>query len=277
MHKYPFALLILVGSFLFSCQSSTETNTTTTDAAAEETGQEVTLNSQRLQRKSEFCQADTCAKVDLQYFRAEGKPAPLRDSLNQYIRGYLLRQQLTNNPDADLTQPGNAAELVANEFLRQYATSRKEFPDAGTNRDWQLSISSEVLYQTPALVSLQLQAVGYSGGAHGYAVTTLQSFDSTGHALQLTEMVIDTVALNKLVEEEFRKVRELGAESFEQQGFYTQAGKLPFPQNAALTAQGLRLYYNAYEVNAYAFGPTELLLPYPQLQHLLRPDYLPTP
>ncbi|WP_181306753.1 DUF3298 and DUF4163 domain-containing protein [Rufibacter sp. XAAS-G3-1] len=279
MHKYLFALLMLVGSLLFTCQYSTETNvpTTNADAASGSTRQEVTLSSQRVQRKSEFCQADTCAKVDLQYLRAEGKPAPLRDSLNQYIRRYLLRQQLTNNPDADLTQPGNAAELVTDEFLRQYATSREEFPDASTNTGWQLSISSEVLYQTPALVSLKMQAVGYSGGAHGYAVTSLQSFDSTGHALRLADMATDTVALKKLVEQEFRKVRELATASFEQQGFYTQAGKLPFPQNAALTAQGLRLYYNAYEVNAYAFGPTELLLPYPQLQRLLRPTYLPTP
>jgi len=235
----------------------------------------VALRSQRLQRQSGFCQADTCAEVDIQYFRAEGKPAPLRDSLNQYIRLYLLRQQLTNNPDADLTQPGNAAELMAAEFLQQYAKSRKEYPDAATNIGWKLAISSEVLHQAPALVSLKMQAVGYSGGAHGYDVTTLQSFDSTGHALRLTEMVTDTVQLRKVVEQEFRKVRELGTETFEQQGFYTQNGNLPFPQNAVLTQQGLLLYYNAYEVNAYAFGPTQLLLPYAQIEQLLKPGYLP--
>ncbi|WP_205503610.1 DUF3298 and DUF4163 domain-containing protein [Rufibacter psychrotolerans] len=277
MHKYSIALLALVSSILFSCQSSPETTKPTAKAEETSAGREqaLTLRSQRLQRQSDFCKADTCAKVEFQYFMAQGGPAPLRDSLNQYIRRYLLRQQLTNNPDADLTKQGNAAEITAEEFLKQYAQSRKAFPEAATNIGWQLTISSDVLYQTPARVSLKMNAVGYSGGAHGYDVTTLQSFDSTGHALRLTDMVTDTVELRKLVEQEFRKVRKLGAGSFEQQGFYTQAGKLPFPQNLTLTPEGLLLYYNAYEVNAYAFGPTELLLPYAQLKTLLKQRYRP--
>ncbi|MBC3540699.1 DUF3298 domain-containing protein [Rufibacter sediminis] len=280
MHKYTFALLTLVGSLLFSCQSSTETSTPAAEAdapAVAEAGPELRLRSERIQRQSDLCQADTCAKVDIQYLVAEGGPTALRDSVNQYVRRYLLRQQLTNNPDANLTQPGNPAELTAQEFLLQYASSRKEFPEAATNMGWQLTISSEALHQTPALVSLKLTSVGYSGGAHGYAVTTLQSFDSTGHALQVQEMVTDTVQLRKLVEQEFREVRKLGKESLEQQGFYTQAGHLPFPQNAALTPKGLHLYYNAYEVNAYAFGPTDILLPYAQISSLLKPVYQPQP
>ncbi|MFB9863144.1 DUF3298 and DUF4163 domain-containing protein [Rufibacter immobilis] len=277
MHKYTFMLLTLVGSLLFSCQSSSETSTPATDAdtSATQTGQELNLRTERLQRQSELCQADTCAKVEIQYLIAEGGPTALRDSVNQYVRRYLLRQQLTNNPDAHLNQPGNPAEATAKVFLQQYAQARKEFPEAATNIGWQLTITSQVLFQTPALVSLQMKAVGYSGGAHGYAMTTLQSFDSTGHALRLADMVTDTVALRQLVEREFRKVRELGTQSFEEQGFYTQAGSLPFPQNLALTAKGLHLYYNAYEVNAYAFGPTELLLPYEQIKRLLQPAYVP--
>jgi hypothetical protein len=74
---------------------------------------------------------------------------------------------------------------------------------------------------------------------------------------------------------EFRMVRQLGNAPFEKQGFFTQGQGLPFPQQAALTDKGLLMYFNAYEVNAYAVGPTELLLSYTQIRSLLQPAYLP--
>lgn len=279
MTKYLSVLLLFLSGLAFSCQSSSDGNsnsvpgtTASNETASEQT---LTLKPTTLVRKQENCQGDSCAKVELQYLVAQGGPAPLRNSLNRCMQNFLLRQLLTNNPDADLSVKGNAAETVVNTFLQQQANFRKEFPDAGARAGWYLTVTSEPLYQTPSLVSLKLNSQGYSGGAHGYDVTTLQSFDSTGHALRLTEMVTDTVQLKQLVEQEFRKVRQLGPESFEKQGFYTQNGHLPFPQNAAVTKDGLLLYYNAYEVNAYAFGPTELRLPYAQLGKLLKPQYLP--
>ncbi|MBA9078430.1 DUF3298 and DUF4163 domain-containing protein [Rufibacter quisquiliarum] len=280
MTKYLSVLLLLVGGLMFSCQSKQGANATgaaETPAPQAGTSQALAFQPQSVVRRQENCPGDSCATVDLQYLVARGGPTPLRDSLNQYVQDFLLRLQLTNNPDADLSPQENAAEAVATVFLQEQAAFRKEFPDAGARAGWYLKVAMEPVHQTPALVSLQLQSEGYSGGAHGYAVTTLQSFDSTGHALRLHELAPDTVQLRKLVEQEFRNVRQLGAESFEQQGFYTQNGHLPFPQNAALTPKGLLLYYNAYEVNAYAFGPTQLLLPYAQINQLLAPRFRPQP
>ncbi len=219
------------------------------------------------------CQGDSCATVALQYLVAQGEPAVLRDSINRYVQDYLLRLQLTNNPDANLQPNPNAAELVAAVFLTEQAKFLRENPDAGARAGWYLNVNSQVLHQTSALVSLEIKSEGYSGGAHGYAMTTLQTFSPDGHALKVIEMVTDTLALKELVEQEFRKERQLEATSLEAQGFYTQAGRLPFPENAALTKEGLLLYYNAYEVNAYAFGATKLLLPYDRLQALLKPEF----
>lgn len=39
-----------------------------------------------------------------------------------------------------------------------------------------------------------------------------------------------------------------------------------------LTPQGIYFYYNNYEISSYAEGPTELLIPYSSVKHLLRPN-----
>jgi hypothetical protein len=279
MKKYFSALLMLLTGLAFSCQppkdeSGTSATEVSTTASAEE-AEALTFISQRVTRPEKPCPQDSCAEVKLQYLVAKGEPAALRDSLNRYIQRYLLGLQLMNNPDASLAPREDAARFVAEQFVQQQADFRREFPEAASGMGWYLTVSSKPLHQTESLVSLQIKNEGYRGGAHGFAMTTLQTFDSTGHALKITELVTDTVALRKLVELEFRKVRQLPATSFRRQGFYTQRGRLPFPKNAALTLDGLLLYYNAYEVNAYAFGPTQLLLPYAQVQTLLKPEYLP--
>ena len=279
MKKYFSAWLMLLTGLAFSCQSPRdESGTSATEvsaaAGAEEAGA-LTFISQRVNQPEKPCPQDSCAEVKLQYLVAKGKPASLRDSLNRYMQRYLLGLQLLHNPDASLEPREDAAKLVADQFVQQQAEFRKDFPDAAVRAGWYLTVSSKPLHQTSNMVSLQMKHEGYSGGAHGYAMTTLQTFDSTGHALKITELVTDTVQLRTLVEQEFKKVRKLPTTSFRRQGFYTQRGRLPFPENAALTLEGLLLYYNAYEVNAYAFGPTQLLLPYAQIRKLLKPEYLP--
>ncbi|WP_066507047.1 DUF3298 and DUF4163 domain-containing protein [Rufibacter sp. DG15C] len=278
MKKYFSALLMLLTGIAFSCQTPSNESGTDPETSAtveSEEAEALTFISQRVERPEKPCPKDSCAEVELQYLVAKGEPAALRDSLNQYMQRYLLSLQLMHNPDASLAPREDAAKVVAEQFVQQQADFRKDFPDAGARAGWYMTVSSKPLHQTDQLVSLQIKSEGYSGGAHGYAMTILQTFDSTGHALKITELVTDTVQLRKLVEQEFRKVRKLPATHFRRQGFYTQQGRLPFPQNAALTVDGLLLYYNAYEVNAYAFGPTELLLPYTQLQTLLKPAFLP--
>lgn len=277
MNKHSFACLTLLLGLATACQprQTTETNDAVAAATVYSASAAHSFQTQTLQRQSERCSGDSCARISIQTVVAQGGPAPLRDSLNQYVHTYLLRQQLTTNPDADIHRPGNAAELVAAQFLKEYATFQQENEGRGASLGWELTIASQPIYQTGAFVSLRLNSTGYLGGAHGFNVTTLQSFDSTGRALRLREMVTDTVQLRKLTEREFRRVRQLPNTSFEEQGFFTQGQGLPFTENVALTAQGLLMYYNAYEVNAYAFGPTELLLPYAQLQGLLKSAYLP--
>lgn len=276
MNQYFSIISVICLVLSFGCQSKkSEPNSATSPTTEKAKSAPLSFKSQTLTRQSDNCSGDTCAHLSIETVLAEGGTTPLRDSLNQYVQHYLLRQQLTNNPDADLTPKGDAVDVLANYFMQAHKQSMKEDLGPVPGLGWELKITMKPIYQTPNIVSLRLNSMGYTGGAHGYDVTTLQSFDSTGHAIRLKEMVTDTVKLRNVIEQEFRQVRQLGKESLESQGIYSQGQGLPFPQNAALTEKGLLLYYNAYEVNAYAFGPTELLLPFSQLQNFIKPTYLP--
>lgn len=47
--------------------------------------------------------------------------------------------------------------------------------------------------------------------------------------------------------------------------------------NVALTDKGLVVKYQPYEIAPYAWGQPELLIPYPRLRGILRPQFLPPP
>jgi hypothetical protein len=42
------------------------------------------------------------------------------------------------------------------------------------------------------------------------------------------------------------------------------------PENIGLTAEGIKLHYNQYEVASYADGPIELTLPFPEVKQFLK-------
>ena len=42
--------------------------------------------------------------------------------------------------------------------------------------------------------------------------------------------------------------------------------QVPLPKNIGMTEAGLRLVYNEYEILAYSYGRTELLIPMDELQ-----------
>ncbi len=68
--------------------------------------------------------------------------------------------------------------------------------------------------------------------------------------------------LNKIAEEEFRKLKELGEhEDLDEAGFWFDDNRFSINDNFAISDEGLTFYYNNYEITAYAYGPTELIIP----------------
>lgn len=267
---------------LSGCRQQQETNTDPATTAQSATAP-LKFDIKTVMRSSGDCGPDSsiCAKVTIVYPEAVAGPDKLRQSINRYVQQRLQSIKLDLNPDADTTATGNAASDLADFFLKQrqqFVEAMKTMPDTpAAITGWEMQVKGKPLYVSEKVVSLRFDIYHFSGGAHGNPSNILQSFDSTGHTLTLTEMVSDTAQLRKLTEQKFRQVRKevVGNKTLSEAGYFVKGDTLPLPQNYALSPDGLLLYYNPYEIGPYVMGDTELLLPYAQLQDLLKPAYRP--
>ena len=100
---------------------------------------------------------------------------------------------------------------------------------------------------------------------------------STGEEIRLSDILIHGYGadLNRIAEQEFRKVREMKPEqSLEDAGFWFENNKFSLNDNFALTEEGLTFYFNSYEVAPYVMGPTEIVLNYEDFKHLIKENGL---
>ena len=75
-------------------------------------------------------------------------------------------------------------------------------------------------------------------------------------------------------ERAFRLARELKeTDDLAVAGFFeSAAGRFALNENFAPTVDGLAFHYDAYEIAAYAAGPTDLLIPWEEIADLILAD-----
>jgi Protein of unknown function (DUF3298) len=120
---------------------------------------------------------------------------------------------------------------------------------------------------TEKIISVSVEAEGYTGGAHGYYAMALASYDlATGKSIPLTEAVRDTAALVPLLEKGFLAAKNSDEPGGKLEEFlFPEFKHLPVTPNYCIEKEGLRFYYNPYEVGPWAIGGTDILLSWEQL------------
>lgn len=142
---------------------------------------------------------------------------------------------------------------------------------------WSVERHAAVLRNGPVLISLRIDETLYTGGAHALSTETLWMLDpATAEFRTLADLCApgDMAALTRLAERHFRRSRNLSpGASLEAAGFRFDGGaSFTLPEQAAVTADGLRLHYNPYEIAAYALGATTLTIPATELLEELAAD-----
>ncbi len=65
-------------------------------------------------------------------------------------------------------------------------------------------------------------------------------------------------------------MKELAADAdLGQAGFWFENNEFFLNDNFLITDSSLVFYYNNYEITAYAFGPTELIIPFSKIKSLV--------
>jgi len=140
--------------------------------------------------------------------------------------------------------------------------------------DWKLRREASLAHANHDVIAVEVVSEGYLGGAHGFADKTLMTFDAhTGARLSVGDVVDESLrtTLSKIVEAEFRRTRNIpSSQSLQDAGFFILPGQeMPLSENFALTARGLELQYNPYEVGPYSLGATRVVVPREAVEPLL--------
>ena len=158
-----------------------------------------------------------------------------------------------------------------NSFIEDYQEFITEFPDA--SQAWFVEKTGRVKLNKENIFSTDYMEYSYTGGAHPNTVVEFRNYNlHNGERITLDEIIPPDhqKELNKIGETEFRKLKELTSEAdLGQAGFWFENNEFYLNDNFLITDSSLVFYYNDYEITAYAFGPTELIIPYSKIATLV--------
>jgi hypothetical protein len=204
----------------------------------------------------------TTAKVNIPI--AQGKSV-IADSINKKV--FSMVKEIVYFDEKPL-EINDYKDLLAS-FTNSYKKFVTDFPDY--HLPWEATVDGKVIYQSDALICLEINHYSFTGGAHGNGGQQSLVVDATtGKVIPNDKLFKDPNVFKAFAEKEFRrtyKVPENG--SINQTGMQFEDEQFHLPENIFFTDKGLLLYYNQYEVASYVDGTKQLLFPYDKINEYL--------
>ena len=233
----------------------------------------VIIHQKKYEERTGDCEneySNNCAQIKIEFPQVEySHDQAVENRINKLIQGYLLQPVLNENVF-------NTVEELIEEFLREYESFKNDFPEAF--QLWSLERSGRVRHNGDHIFSLELSEYSYMGGAHPNTYVSFINYNlNSGEQIKLEHLFKDNFEdeLNGIAESEFRSLKELNeTEDLGQAGFWFDNNRFHLNNNFLITDSSLVFYYNNYEITAYAFGPTELEIPYKKIKDLINSDRL---
>ncbi|WP_316809881.1 DUF3298 and DUF4163 domain-containing protein [Pedobacter heparinus] len=191
--------------------------------------------------------------------------------VNQFIE-----QKVMNS--ANEGEHYSSYEDFATAFVKNFDDFSKD--NAAYAQTWFMNGKVEVIAQQPDYLSLLYTYVNYEGGAHPNSAFTYLNYNPTNHQEILLDSLIkpgSMPALTAIAEKIFRKNEKISATASLKDSYFFENDKFSLNQNFTIAREGLKFLYNPYEIKAYAFGTTELLVPFAALKEVARPNSLLNP
>lgn len=165
-----------------------------------------------------------------------------------------------------------------NTFIKNYDDFIKE--NKGYAQTWFMDGKVEVKEQRPGYLSLLFTFVNYEGGAHPNSSFMYLNYDPQSHKEIILDSLIKPGAMPELTavaEKIFRKNEKLSPTTSLKDNYFFENDTFSLNQNFSITNEGLKFLYNPYEIKAYAFGITELVIPFADLKDIAKPNSLLNP
>ncbi|RMB59087.1 DUF3298 domain-containing protein [Dokdonia sinensis] len=201
------------------------------------------------------CVDEQCPTLFLDYFELTS-PKSLTETVNLTIKKQFISQLVIDGQQSETIQ--QAAEVYLNNSQTAYPE------DSIMSAQHELEMILTPTYTSDEVLSIQTNFYQFSGGAHGYGGVLFQNFNvKTGAEMTIPELFKDVEAFTAFAKAEFRTQQEIpdGA-SINSTGFMFEDDVFALPENIGFTDEGMVLYYNSYEVSAYADGAQEIIIPW---------------
>lgn len=160
-------------------------------------------------------------------------------------------------------------ESLLHAFVADYESFKKDEPTSAIG--WEATVESSVELNKENLINIRIDAYTFTGGAHGNPVSMSLLLDpKTGKEVAVSEIIKDIPAFTKVAEAKFREKYELASDAaINSNGFSFENDMFKLPATIFFTENRIELYYNHYEIAAYAMGAQEVFITYDEVKDLL--------
>ena len=205
----------------------------------------------------ELCKTISCPDVTLNYVIAKGDSKASK-KINSEIKTFIIAA--LHIEDEGEPSATTISEAVVN-FIQAYRMDSADFPDMSAEYFAEINVSHS--HNSKELVSFQREQFLYTGGAHGYQNISFINFDPQSGEEISTENLFNTIEeFTAFAEKKFRESNSISEnESINSSGFWFEDDIFYLPETIGVTATGIVLIYNPYEISSYAEGPIELEIP----------------
>ena len=226
------------------------------------------------------CNGNTCPDFTVERLQSN---FPFIDQLlDQEILDQLSKMlEIVDADQASSTAQGseqtNHLDVQAQQYANAFIKIDEELKALSSSHQISLMIKPKILQSKGTLATVVLNSSSYLGGAHGSTAQRYYNFDLKNQKqVQLNDLLLpkQKAKLDKLAHEAF-KTWVIDSKLANTADEYEQAWAFQVTDNYFLGEQGLILQYGEYEICPYVVGLPRLVIPFDQLQGVLKPEYLP--
>lgn len=226
------------------------------------------------------CNGNTCPDFTVERLQSN---FPFIDQLlDQEILDQLSKMlEIVDADQASSTAQGseqtNHLDVQAQQYANAFIKIDEELKALSSSHQISLMIKPKILQSKGTLATVVLNSSSYLGGAHGSTAQRYYNFDLKNQKqVQLNDLLLpkQKAKLDKLAHEAF-KTWVIDSKLANTADEYEQAWPFQVTDNYFLGEQGLILQYGEYEIGPYVVGLPRLVIPFDQLQGVLKPEFLP--
>ena len=204
------------------------------------------------------------AVIDVNYPKVIGNTTTAT-RINNTLESFIITQ-ITGVDSTQIQLPD--INRTIEEFDTEFIAFRNKFADSA--QKWEVLIDSEVVYESPEIISIAVNSYINTGGAHGNSQIEFLNFNPiNGAILNLNDLIINLEGFTRLVEDSFKLEIKASEDSSHMEDFFF-GKEFQLPESFGFSDEGLIILYNPYEIASYSQGITEFSIPFEKLSNFLK-------